>query len=141
MRLEKLLEVIEESISLLEGEIEDRGMDKLLSDRFDLMAVLHSLQVSSQALIDMGAHLASETGEGVPSSYSEVPGLLQRLGVLSDEESALFRRIVGFRNVIVHQYTGADLEVVRRILEGDYRNILHLALKIIKWAEERGLDP
>ncbi len=44
MRLEKLLEVIEESISLLEGEIEDRGMDKLLSDRFDLMAVLHSFR-------------------------------------------------------------------------------------------------
>ncbi len=56
MRIEKLLEAIEESIGSLENEIESRGIDELLSDRFKLLAV-RSLQISFQALIDLSSHL------------------------------------------------------------------------------------
>jgi len=56
---------------LLDEEIQRHGT-AVLEDKFLLLAVLHALQVASQALIDLAAHIASEAGAAVPSSYSEI---------------------------------------------------------------------
>ncbi len=141
MRNERLLRIIKESTELLDEGIQRHGT-AILEDKFLLLAALHALQVASQALIDLAAHIISEAGAAVPSSYSEIPRILKREGCLSDPEAELFRRIIGFRNVVVHQYSSVDLEIVRKILEGKlYKDIEKLALSLIKWAQEKGIDP
>ena len=49
---------------------------------------------------------------------------------------------MGFRNVLVHNYLEVDRELFREIVEtGKYRDIESLALKVLKFAEAREIDP
>ncbi len=91
---------------------------------------------------DLASHVISEAGIAVPASYSEVSRHLREAGILDESNARLFRRIVGFRNVVVHQYAAVDLGLVGEVLRGrKYVDIARLALSISEWAEERGLDP
>ena len=115
--MENLLRVIRENVDILDSKLKETPVDELLEDRFNLLAVLHALQVSSQALIDLAAHLITEAGISNLSSYSEIPETLARAGIIAKEDSNLLRRIIGFINVVVHQYTSINLEIVERILK------------------------
>ncbi|MDK2465095.1 MAG: DUF86 domain-containing protein [Candidatus Korarchaeota archaeon] len=142
MRLHRLLQIIRENLELLDARIGSEGVDKILEDKFYLLAALHALQLASQALIDLASHVISEAGIAVPASYSEVSHHLIEAGILDESDAQLFRRIVGFRNVVVHQYAAVDLGLVGEVLRGrKYMDIARLALAISRWAEERGLDP
>ncbi|RLG50527.1 MAG: hypothetical protein DRN99_09640 [Thermoproteota archaeon] len=85
-KLIELHAVIEENTRKLRQLLSERSVGSVLRDYYMLNAVLHMLQVSIQALIDMGAHLIAEMGEKPPGSYSEVPVVLEKIGVLSREE-------------------------------------------------------
>lgn len=50
--------------------------EKLVNNPFALNSVLHILQVSAQALIDLTSHVAAEAGLGVVEKYSSIPVLL-----------------------------------------------------------------
>jgi len=142
MRLHKLLQIIRENLELLDARVKSEGVEKILEDRFYLLAALHALQLASQALIDLASHVISEAGIAVPASYSEVSRRLREAGILDEGDSHLFRKIVGFRNVVVHQYAAVDLGIVEEVLrERRFMDVARLALAISRWAEERGLDP
>lgn len=56
-----------------------------------------------------------------------MPSALAQHGLLNSGESALFGRVIGFRNVAVHGYGAIDSELVKKILEGGlYRDLLRL---------------
>ena len=142
MRLHKLLQIIRENLELLDARVKSEGVEKILEDRFYLLAALHALQLASQALIDLASHVISEAGIAVPASYSEVSRRLREAGILDEGDSHLFRKIVGFRNVVVQQYAAVDLGIVEEVLrERRFMDVARLALAISRWAEERGLDP
>ena len=137
-----LLQLIREHVTLLEAKVEELGGDALVEDAFLFYAVLHALQVASQALIDLAAHIIVEAGLGMPEKYATLPELLARAGALNGDEASTFRRIVGFRNVVVHSYASVSKQLVRAILvERRFRDLERLALKIVEWAHRRGVDP
>jgi len=137
-----LLQLIEEHVELLEAKVVELGADRLVEDAFLFYAVLHTLQVASQALIDLAAHAVAEAGLGVPDRYAALPELLAKAGALSDDETVTFRKIVGFRNVLVHGYTSVSRQLVREILvERRFKDLERLALKIVEWARKHGVDP
>ena len=112
-----------------------------LDDVVRWLAVLHALQVQAQALIDMAARLASLLGHA-PSTPAEAAEALAREGVLTEEEARLLRRIIGLRDVVVHEYQTVSRELVARILaERRYLEPARLARKIVEEARRRGLDP
>jgi len=105
-------------------------------------AVLHMLQTSIQSFIDAGARLLSELGEKPPKTYGELPEKLLEKGVLSSGEGIIARKIIGLRNILVHTYLDVDTNIVLNILEeGKYHDILKMALKILKFAHDKKIDP
>ena len=133
-----LLQLIREHVRLLEAKVEELGADQLVEDAFLLYAVLHALQVASQALIGLAAHVAAEAGLGVPERYAALPELLA--GALGEGEATTLRRIIGFRNIVVHGYVSVSRQLVRGILaERRFRDLEELALRVVEWA--RGVDP
>jgi uncharacterized protein YutE (UPF0331/DUF86 family) len=77
----------------------------------------HTLQIAVQAALDVASHIISDERLGEPRRNTELFTLLARHGWLSDELAALMRRMVGFRNVVVHGYGDVDLGIVRDIVE------------------------
>ena len=68
--------------------------------------------------------------------------MLREKGILDSESSILFRKIIGFRNIVVHCYTRVSSIIVLNILENrKYNDILRIAVKIAEWAKDRNIDP
>ncbi len=141
-KIEYLLKLIDENLGLLDAKLGETTAEKLVNDPFALNSVLHILQVSAQALIDLASHVAAEAGLGIVEKYSFIPVLLAEKGVLDRDRAVLFRKIIGFRHVVVHGYAKISKKLVLKILEErKYRDILDIALRIAEWAMDKGLDP
>jgi len=112
-----------------------------ISDWVTLTAATHLLQTQAQGLIDLVARIASLLGHA-PSSAREAVDALLTEGLLSEDEALFVRRVIGFRNIVVHEYFGVDEGLVRKIVEGrEYGRVAALAASLIERAVRKGLDP
>lgn len=79
--------------------------------------VEHTLQIAIQAALDVASHIVSSERLGEPSTNHELFDLLARGGWLEQDIVRALRGMVGFRNVVVHEYDDVDLGVVRDVVE------------------------
>src|SRR4051812_22205154 len=63
-----------------------------------------NLQRAVQAAIDLANHVVSARTLGLPASLKESFALLEQGGLLSHELALKMQRMVGFRNIAVHDY-------------------------------------
>lgn len=109
-------------------QVVEKGYD--LSNWDDLLKILHALQLQAQALIDMTQRAASLLGEPA-QTYIEAGETLLRRGVFDAQDLALYRAVVGFRNIVVHGYASVDVDRIDEILKKRlYRRVYTLAEKI-----------
>jgi uncharacterized protein YutE (UPF0331/DUF86 family) len=90
----------------------------------------HTLQVAIQAALDVASHLVSDRRLGEPRTNRELFALLGRDGVVSSELAATLGDMAGFRNVLVHGYTGVDLDVVRDVLDNHLVDLEHFVAAV-----------
>jgi uncharacterized protein YutE (UPF0331/DUF86 family) len=79
--------------------------------------VEHTLQIAIQAALDVASHVVSDERLGEPLTNRELFELLARAGWLSSAQAEPLRRMVGFRNVLVHGYTAVDPAILRDVVE------------------------
>jgi uncharacterized protein YutE (UPF0331/DUF86 family) len=78
--------------------------------------VERTLQMAIEVCVDVASHVIADRGLRVPSTYAEAFDVLAEAGLLPGAERDAMVRIVGFRNVIVHEYARVDAEIVVRVL-------------------------
>ena len=76
-----------------------------------------NLQRCAQAVIDLATHVVATEGYGVPETVAESFTLLEKHGVLAAELSGRLRKMVGFRNIAVHEYEAVNPEIVQAIVD------------------------
>ena len=96
--------------------------------------VERGLQLCAQNALDIATHLVSAAGLDIPDYRSAIDRLAQ-LGILSGDFAARFRRVAGFRNVLVHDYMEVDLERVAGILAGGLEDFEEFARCIDEWLD------
>ncbi|MEB3860251.1 MAG: DUF86 domain-containing protein [Desulfurococcales archaeon] len=100
-----------------------------LDDVVRWLALLHALQVQAQASLDLVARLSSLLGH-TPSTPVEAIEALLLNKLITREEAAFLRRVVGFRNIVVHEYTAGSREIVETIVsERDHIKLAKLVEK------------
>jgi len=82
-----------------------------------------NLQRAVQSSIDLAAHVVAEEGLGLPSELHENFSLLEKAGVLGGDLPQRLKRMVGFRNIAVHEYSEIDADVLRSILAKNLKDI------------------
>jgi uncharacterized protein YutE (UPF0331/DUF86 family) len=85
---------------------------------------LLNLQKAVQAVIDLATHVVAAEGYGMPDSQASVFTLLENHGLIEPELAGRLRKMVGFRNIMVHEYETVDPAIVEAIAEhhlGDLR--------------------
>ena len=87
----------------------------LRSDGMLEWAVERGLQIAAEALFDAGNHILAGDFSDAADEYGHIPERLVAHAVLSPPTAARLRSLSGFRNVLVHEYAGVDLE---RLAEG-----------------------
>ncbi|MBI4955826.1 MAG: DUF86 domain-containing protein [Myxococcales bacterium] len=106
--------------------IEHSSLEAFRADDRNADAALRRLQVGIQILIDVGGHLVSRLGLGVPDSSHDLLERLERAGKLPPGSTAKYGRIFAFRNRIVHLYDRVDDAVVFGILCQDLGDLAEL---------------
>lgn len=97
------------------AEIRARRGGTLLPVDVEDITVL-SLTRAAQAAIDLAAHVVATEGYGLPSGVAETFSLLEQHGVLEPALAARLRKMVGFRNLAVHDYQTIDPRILESIV-------------------------
>ncbi len=93
--------------------------------------VLHNLQLAIQGCIDIGSHVISDEGWGVAGSLNEIFYILRDKGVIKVDLTKRMVSMVGFRNVLVHEYEDTNLDIVYNILHHYLNDINEYLLAIV----------
>jgi uncharacterized protein YutE (UPF0331/DUF86 family) len=112
--------------------------EQFLSDRKEQWAAAYALQVAVQALLDAGAHILSGRFKESPRDYADIVPQLVRRRVLDAELGDRLRKLSGFRNVLVHEYTIVDYALVHEKL-GDLDDLARFAAALEAWLTSEGL--
>jgi uncharacterized protein YutE (UPF0331/DUF86 family) len=80
-------------------------------------AAILNIQRACEAALDMGQHLIRRERLGVPQSARDVFALLSRGGWIDAALAEGLKRMVGFRNIAVHDYQALQLAITVRIIE------------------------
>jgi uncharacterized protein YutE (UPF0331/DUF86 family) len=109
------LSVIERCLSRI-GEVRGRRRAELQPVDVDDITALN-LQRAVQAAIDLATHVVAAEEYGTPDSTAAVFTLLEQRGVVDPDLAARLRRMVGFRNIAIHDYRAVDPAIVEAIVE------------------------
>jgi uncharacterized protein YutE (UPF0331/DUF86 family) len=94
-------------ISKMLEEIESlplENYEQFSTDKRNIWSAESCLRRALEALMDFGRHIAAKGfGQGV-TEYKEIGNALAQMGVLSDNESVIFKTLAGYRNRMVHFY-------------------------------------
>ena len=77
-----------------------------------------------QAALDAAAHIVADERLGEPRTNREVFELLGRNGWIPSELVDPLRRMVGFRNILVHGYEIVNPAVVEKVVREDLGDLL-----------------
>lgn len=100
------------------------SMDPETLDDLDTREIfILNLQRAVQSSIDLAAHIIADEGLGIPSELREHFDLLEQAGVISGDQLKKLRKMVGFRNIAVHEYQAINTEILKSILENNLKDI------------------
>lgn len=116
-----------------------RAREEYAGDEANLMrnqtrqdAIILNLQRACESSIDAAMHLVRVHRLGVPQETREAFDLLERAGHLDPSLATRLRKMVGFRNVAVHDYQKLNLDVVRAILVERVDDFLEFTRVLLK---------
>lgn len=87
-------------------------------------AAILNIQRACEAALDMGQHLIRRQALGIPQSARDVFNLLAQGGWIDVSLADNLKRMVGFRNIAVHDYQALQIPIVVAIIEKHLQEFL-----------------
>ena len=85
--------------------------------------VERTLHLTIEACMDVADHIVADRQLRVPDTGGATFEILAEAGVVSMDLGKALARMVGFRNILVHDYARLDLAIVLRVLHTDLVDI------------------
>jgi len=98
-------------------EIYDGSPANLTDNLLKQESLILNLERLCQAAIDISLRIVRKSKLGLPKESAEAFQLLEKAQVLTALQCTRLKKMVGFRNIAVHDYQALDLNIVRSILE------------------------
>ena len=108
------------------------NMQNLVANQTKQDAIILNLQRACETAIDLAMYVVSQRKLGVPQDSRDAFTLLQTAGILPAELAIRMQRMVGFRNVAIHEYTRPNLEVVHSIITKQLDDFRTFSSTIVK---------
>ena len=118
----------------LQRVLEEYAGDKqnLVANQTKQDAIVLNLQRACETSIDLAMYVISQRRLGVPQESRDAFTLLQTAGILPADLAIRMQRMVGFRNVAVHEYTRLNLDVVHAIITKQLDDFRTFSSTIVK---------
>lgn len=99
-----------------------KDLQRLTYDEFSGNPVYYGsterfLQLAIETLTDMGNHVIAELELGIVNSYRDIPILLAEAGHIDHDIRDKWISMIGFRNILIHDYLEIDRKIVYTILQ------------------------
>lgn len=120
--IRRRLQKLDEYLSILES-LQKYSLDAFISNPERYGSAERFLHLSIEALLDLGNHIVAELELGQVNWYSDIPLLLNKAGYLDDDLEEKWIKMIGFRNVLVHDYLDIDRRIVYDVLEHHLQDI------------------
>ncbi|MDD5229123.1 MAG: DUF86 domain-containing protein [Methylococcales bacterium] len=95
-------------------------------------AAILNIQRACEAALDMGQHLIRRDNLGVPQSSRDVFTLLAQANWIDYELAETMKRMVGFRNIAVHDYKKLQLVITVNVITQHLDDFLRYSSAILK---------
>ncbi|MCP8970107.1 type VII toxin-antitoxin system HepT family RNase toxin [Ectobacillus ponti] len=90
-------------------------------------SIILNIQRACEASIDIAMHIVSLQKLGIPQTSRDAFEFLANHRIIPADVSFKMKAMIGFRNIVVHDYQSINLEIVQKIIEnhlGDYTSFL-----------------
>lgn len=126
---------IQQNAETYQSELDQ--LKQIISERdfsnFEYRAAERCLQASACLAIGIAKHWAKSLAGASPSDAYSAFELLSQHQLLSLEQLANWRKVIGLRNALVHDYLNIDPSIVRSVIaQGYYQQIFEFATLGIK---------
>ncbi|MDP2418676.1 MAG: DUF86 domain-containing protein [Hydrogenophaga sp.] len=95
-------------------------------------AAVLNIQRACEACLDMGQHLIRRDRLGLPQSARDVFALLAQAGWIDATLQDTMQRMVGFRNIAVHDYQKLLLPILLSVVTVHLNDFLRFTTAILK---------
>ena len=113
-----------------------------LRSNYDLQDVIAlNLERAVQVCVDIAAHVISETEVPPPSTMAESFARLAELQVLPPQLADSLQKAVAFRNILVHNYTDINWDIVADIVTHRLTDFVQFAQAIDRLNNDTSQPP
>ncbi|MCL1990764.1 MAG: DUF86 domain-containing protein [Defluviitaleaceae bacterium] len=111
------------------------GNPEVLTDFDKQDVIVLNLQRACQSAISLGMHVCKRKKMGLPQDSGDVFELLFQGNVISLELATRMKKMVGFRNTVVHDYQGLNLNILRSIVENHLSELTEYGKNVLTFYE------
>ncbi len=90
-----------------------------------------TLHLTIEACMDLADHIVADRRLRVPETGAETFDILAEAGVIPIDLGAALARMVGFRDILVHDYARVDSTIVLRVLRTDLADVVRFREAIL----------
>lgn len=91
-----------------------------------------NLQRAVQSAIDLAAHVVADAGLGLPGELRENFTLLRQAKIIGKDLCQNLEKMVGFRNIAVHEYEILDVEILKSIYKNHLKDLEDFYVLVMK---------
>jgi uncharacterized protein YutE (UPF0331/DUF86 family) len=98
-------------------------------------AIAVNLQRAAEQVIDLANHVIKKKKLGLPKESRESFDMLADAGVIPRELADKLKGMVGFRNILVHQYEDLDLGIMVDVIEHHLDDLVDFTNYVVRHME------
>ena len=136
--IKRKLKELEQNLLYLKQISYDINSDNLKSNMIRYWGIERGIQICIESIIDIANIIISVAGEEKPDTYREIMLKMSDLDVVSVNFSKRLANMAGFRNILVHDYTKIDEDVILNILKNDINDFMKYTVEVKEWMTDNG---
>jgi len=102
------------------------------NDYFKQDAIALNIQRAAEQCIDLANHVIKVKKLGIPKESRQVFVLLAQAGIITGDMSKLLQAMVGFRNILVHEYQEIEIKIMTDVIENQLDELVRFTIRIME---------
>lgn len=117
------VEVIKQRLNQLSTSInkierfKEISLEEFLKDDIIQDVIEYNLFIAINMMIDIATHIVVDNNMGSPETLGEAFNILNKDKYLNDDETKIYKNMVGLRNILSHEYINIDKKIIYNILK------------------------
>jgi uncharacterized protein YutE (UPF0331/DUF86 family) len=131
--IRRRLHKLDEYLSILD-QLRKYSLEVFVQDPEHYGSAERFLQLCIEVVSDIGSHLIADLELGEVSWQRDIPDLLAKKGHIEPDLAEKWIRMIGFRNILVHNYLDIDRQTVYDTMQNnlsDFRELQSVFARFI----------